>query len=194
MYCQKCGTEIKDGQTVCPNCGAAAKSSISIKPEIKSINKEFILKNINTILAVIAILLMFLPILTINAYETGYSNKLSISGFDMANGTCFNTGENLDRNFFAWLMFMIPIFSILTNYIKKLFHIKKVTLFLAPLICCACIFLAKSSISSAFKVSLSTAVGFWLYLLVCLFWLIIGFLQYRNLPLNKDSLSMLIKK
>lgn len=29
---------------------------------------------------------MFLPMLTINAFEAGYDNRLSLSGFDMAGG------------------------------------------------------------------------------------------------------------
>lgn len=81
-------------------------------------NKEFILKNINAILAVVSVVLLFLPMLTINAFEVGYSNRLSISGFDMAAGMSLSNGEELSRNFFAWLMVVVPVFSVLANYIK----------------------------------------------------------------------------
>lgn len=146
-------------------------------------NKEFILKNINTILAVVSVVLMFLPMLTINAFEAGYSNRLSISGFDMAAGMNLTNGEDLSRNFFAWLMVMVPVFSVLTNYIKKLFPLKKVALFAAPLVCVVCLFLAKITVASFLNVSLSTALGFWLYLFLCLIWLVVGYLQYKNIPL-----------
>lgn len=193
MNCPKCGNPIPDDAKVCPNCGEAVDSS-SKTVYIKSVDREFILKNINTILAVVSIVLMFLPMLTINAYEFGYGNRLSISGFEMASGMTLSDGSELSRNFFAWLMVMVPVFSVLTNYIKKLFPLKKIMLFVAPLICTVCLFLAKSTVSSSSNVSLSTAIGFWLYLLVCLFWLVVGFLQYKNLPLNKESISKIINQ
>ena len=146
------------------------------------------------ILAIVSIVLMLLPMLTINAYEFGYSNRLSFSGFEMASGMTLSDGSELSRNFFAWLMVMVPIFSVLTNYIKKLFSLKKIMLFVAPLICTVCLFLAKSTAASSLKVSLSTSIGFWLYLLACLFWLVVGYLQYKNLPLNKESISKIINQ
>lgn len=193
MNCPKCGNPIPDDAKVCPNCGESI-GSFAIPSIPKTVDKEFILKNINTILAVVSIVLMLLPMLTINAYEFGYGNRLSISGFEMASGMTLSDGSELSRNFFAWLMVMVPIFSVLTNYIKKLFSLKKIMLFVAPLICTVCLFLAKSTVSSSANVSLSTAIGFWLYLIVCLFWLVVGFLQYKNLPLSKESISKIINQ
>ena len=38
MFCSKCGTEIPEGASVCPNCGAAA-SSIEATNEVTKNNK-----------------------------------------------------------------------------------------------------------------------------------------------------------
>lgn len=177
-----------------PSAANSQLPSFQMPAQFKNVNKEFILKNINTIFAVISVVLLFLPMLTVNAYEAGYSNRFTISGFDLAGGVVFNDSTTLDRNFFAWLMFVIPVLAVLSNYIKKLFPIKKVMLFVAPLICGICELFAKSSASSGMSVSLSAAMGFYIYLLVCILWLIIGYLQYRNIPLNRDSITSMLNK
>ncbi len=216
MFCKQCGTSLPEGARVCPNCGMAVGTAQAPQPtsshpsgnypastvptepvqpaQLPTVNKEFILKNINTILAVIAVILMFLPMFAINGKELGYGNKLSVSGFEIAKGLDLTDGSGTSANFFAWLMILIPIFAILTNYIKQLFSLKKVTLFAAPLISVICLFLAKSTFTSVINVTVSSALGFWLYLLVSLFWLLVGYLQYKNMPLTKDSVVTLINQ
>ena len=209
MFCKQCGTNLPEGAKVCPNCGMPVEPSAqapqstssqtinspSAQPtQLPTVNKEFVLRNINTILAVVAVVLMFLPMLSINGKELGYGNKLSVSGFEIAQGFNLTDGSESSANFFAWLMILIPIFAILTNYIKQLFSLKKITLFAAPLLCVISLFLAKSTFTSQANVTISTALGFWLYLLVSLFWLLVGYLQYKNMPLTKDSVVNLISQ
>lgn len=223
MFCKQCGTNLPEGAKVCPNCGMAVEQSsrapqqtaqtpqstssqassdyqhtmntVPAQPtQLPTVNKEFILKNINTILAVVSIILMFLPMLTINSKESLYSNNLSVSGFEIAQGMDFTDNSGTNANFFAWLMILIPIFAILTNYIKQLCSMKKITLFAAPLVCVVSLFLAKSTFASSISVSVSMALGFWLYLLLCLFWLLVGYLQYKNMPLTKDSVVSLLNQ
>ena len=89
-------------------------------------------------------------------------------------------------------MVIIPAFSILTNYIKQLSNVKKITLFAAPLVSVVCLFLAKSTFASHANCDVVTAVGFWFYLIVAIVWLVVGFLQYKNLPISKEGLSKVI--
>ena len=187
MFCKNCGANLPEGVNVCPNCGAAAKQP-------QTINKTFVLNHINTILAAVSVVLMFLPMFVLNGKEMGYSNKLSVSGLEVAKGITFTDFSETSRNVFAWMMILLPVFAILTNYIKQLFPLKKVTLFAAPLACAVCLFLAKSTFSSAVNISVTTALGFWLYLVVSLFWLLVGYLQYKNMPLTKDSVVNLLNQ
>lgn len=222
MFCKQCGTNLPEGVKVCPNCGAAVKSSEQVSnQDVKStsgqasednqqtshtvsvqsvqlpkVNKEFILKNINTILAIIAIISAFLPMLVMNTKELGYSNKLSVSGFEIAQGMRFNDVNSSETsvNIFAWLIILIPVFAILTNYIKQLFSFKKVMLFAAPLVSVICLFLAKSTFSSGMNCTISGGIGFWVYLFDSLVWLLVGYLQYKNMPLTKDSVINLVNQ
>lgn len=187
MFCKNCGANLPEGVNVCPNCGAEAKQP-------QTINKAFVLNHINTILAAVSVVLMFLPMFVLNGKELGYSNKLSVSGLEVAKGITFTDFSETSRNVFAWMMILIPVFAILTNYIKQLLSLKKVTLFAAPLVSVICLFLTKSTFSSAANVTVSSALGFWLYLLVSLFWLLVGYLQYKNMPLTKDSVVTLINQ
>ena len=200
-FCFKCGAKLVAGKSFCLNCGTqvvktvqrASLNSIPPLPKEQHQNKEFILKNINTILAISSIILLFLPMLTLNAYEAGYTNRLSISGFELATGITFTDNSEMDGSAFAWLMVIIPIVSIFSNHNNGLMSFKKLMLFLAPLADAICLFLAKSAADLSTTVSLSTAFGFWFYLIVCGFWFIIGVLEYKNLPLKTESLKKLVK-
>lgn len=207
MFCKQCGTSLPEGAKNCPNCGAAVKSSEQVpnqdtkstsaqSAQLPKVNKEFILKNINTILAIIAIISAFLPMLVMNTKELGYSNKLSVSGFEIAQGMRFNDVNSSETsvNIFAWLIILIPVFAILTNYIKQLFSFKKVMLFAAPLVSVICLFLAKSTFSSGMNCTISGGIGFWVYLFDSLVWLLVGYLQYKNMPLTKDSVINLVNQ
>ena len=114
MFCKQCGTNLPEGAKVCPNCGMAveqsaqatqstsnqAASTPSAQPaQLPTVNKEFVLRNINTILAVVAVVLMFLPMLSINGKELGYGNKLSVSGFEIAQGLNLTDGSGTSSNF-----------------------------------------------------------------------------------------------
>lgn len=203
-FCFKCGSKLVAGKSFCSNCGtqvikttrrtptSVSPNNIPPLPTKQPENKEFILKNINTVLAIASIILLLLPMLTLNAYEAGYSNRLSISGYELATGVTFTDNSEMDGSVFAWLMVIIPIVSIFSNHVKKLMPIKKSMLFLAPLANAICLFLAKSAADSSANVSLSTASGFWIYLIVCAFWFIIGILQYKDLPLKTESLKSLL--
>ena len=64
MFCSKCGTEIPEGASVCPNCGAAASSieatnevTKNNKPPKKKMSKG---KKALVIVGVIAALLIFI--------------------------------------------------------------------------------------------------------------------------------------
>ncbi|MGW8115162.1 zinc-ribbon domain-containing protein [Caproicibacterium sp. NSD3] len=220
MFCKQCGTSLLEGAKNCPNCGMAVEqSSQSSQPTSKetsgnnqratnrvfaqsaqmpTVNKEFILRNVNAILAGISVVLMFLPMFVINCSALGYSGKLSESGFAVASGVKFSDYSATSVNFFAWLMILIPIFSILVNYIKPLYSIKKITLFAAPLVCIISLFFARSIFVSSMNAFVSSTLGLVnvsispAYLVDSLAWLLVGYLQYMNMPLTKDSVVNLI--
>lgn len=75
MFCSKCGTEIPEGASVCPNCGAAASSieatnevTKNNKPPKKKMSKG---KKALVIVGVIAALLIFIGIISAIGSEGG---------------------------------------------------------------------------------------------------------------------------
>lgn len=75
MFCSKCGTEIPEGASVCPNCGAAASSieatnevTKNNKPPKKKMSKG---KKALVIVGVIAALLIFIGIIGTIGSEGG---------------------------------------------------------------------------------------------------------------------------
>lgn len=198
MYCRKCGAQIPEDSKFCPKCGGDFKpkpvSSSSFQN--REINKEFILKNINTILAVFTILLMTLPMVVLKPWYA--TNSVAISGIDLATGVAFTDESSAYPNFFACLMILIPILSIVVNYVKQLAKIKKIVLLVAPTAVIVCLFLAKNLFASVMNEEINkmvtTSLGFWLYLIASLIWLVVNFLQYENLPLSKEGVSKAINK
>lgn len=191
MYCKNCGSQISGDEKFCPKCGAIVNQAVSLQAQAHS-DKAIKWKHINTLLAIVAIILMFLPLFVINAKEMGYSNKLQVSGFDVGSGIDFTDGTSASRNFFAWLMVMVPIASLIINHIKRLFRLSKKMLLAAPIICICSVLLSLPTFSAETNVTVSADIGFWLYFLLTIVWLVAGYLQYKNMPLSKDSLSNLL--
>ena len=62
-------------------------------------------------------------------------------------------------------------------------------LFLAPLAGFIATFIAERTITSQLNVSASSGLGYYLYLILSLAMIGVGFLQYKNIPLNRESVQ-----
>ncbi|MBU3181835.1 zinc ribbon domain-containing protein [Clostridium psychrophilum] len=222
MFCSNCGKEMKPEQAICPNCGTkrkpdtfcsncgnkvdpnaskCLKCGFAIKKNSSSdldlggkINKTYIFKNINLILAVVSVIILFLPIFQLNAYELGYDNILKITGSESFLGMTFTDGTVMSGSFFALLLFAFPILLIVSKYVKELEKFKRPIMLISPIGSIISLFIVKSGISSKIATTISTASGFWLYLIISVALLVVGYFEYKDIPLNKKSLSDIINQ
>ena len=158
------------------------------------IDKEFILRNISLILSIVLIVSLFTTFCVVNSSELGYDNDLALTGFEVLLGTEFTDGTYISGGFFGFIMVLAPIFLIACNYIKQLAKIKKLMYFIVPIAGLIAAFFAERSIASNLSVSASTSIGYYLYWILSIAMIVVGFLQYKNIPLNKDGVMEYVNK
>lgn len=153
------------------------------------INREFIFRNISLILSIALLLSLFTTFCVINSSAYGYGNDLALSGFDVLLGFDFSDGSSISGGFFGLIMVLAPPALILSNYLKALAPIKKLMLFLAPLAGFIASFIAERTIASQLNFLATRSMGYYLYLILSLAMIGVGFLQYKNIPLNRESVQ-----
>lgn len=158
------------------------------------INKEFILRNISLILSIALILSLFTTFCVVNSSEYGYGNDLALTGFNVLLGSEFTDGTFISGGLFGLIMVLAPIFLIVCNYVKQLANIKKLMLFLAPLTGLIATFIAERVIASGLNVSASASMGYYLYLIISIAMIAVGFLQYQNIPMSKGVVLEYVNK
>lgn len=67
-------------------------------------------------------------------------------------------------------------------------------LFLAPLAGLIATFIAERVIAYGLNVSASASMGYYLYLIISIAMIAVGFLQYQNIPMSKDGVLKYINK
>ena len=158
------------------------------------INKKFIFRNISLILSITLILSLFTTFCIVNSSEYGYGNGLALTGFNVLLGSEFTDGTYVSGGFFGLIMVLAPIFLIVCNYVKQLANIKKLMLFLAPLAGLIATFIAERVIASGLNVSASASTGYYLYLIISIVMIVVGFLQFQNIPISKDGVLEYVNK
>lgn len=144
-------------------------------------SKEKIIKNLDSILAGISILTWFLPLVGMNARELGYSNVLSMSGFEAFWGMEFTDGTEISGNIISLFLVIFPLLLILSNYIVQLAKWKAYYMFVSPVGSVVCMFLTKHAIQEWAYVTVSASVGFWLYLIINVVLLVLAYFQYQSI-------------
>ncbi|KNZ41852.1 hypothetical protein [Acetobacterium bakii] len=109
-------------------------------------------------------------------------------------GSEFTDGTYVSGGFFGLIMVLAPIFLIVCNYVKQLANIKKLMLFLAPLAGLIATFIAEKAIAAGLNVSASASMGYYLYLIISIAMIAVGFLQYQNIPLSKNGVLEYVSK
>ncbi|MGV8905926.1 MAG: hypothetical protein ACOH15_04950 [Acetobacterium sp.] len=77
---------------------------------------------------------------------------------------------------------------------KQLANTKKLILFLDPLDGLISTFIAEGAIASGLNVSAYASMGYYLYLIISIAMIAVGFLQYQNIPLCKDGVLEYVNK
>lgn len=158
------------------------------------VNKEKILKNINSIIAGLLIIACFLPMFRLNSSELGYFNDLKMSGFAAMVGLEFSDGTATSICIPALFLIFCPLLLILCNYVKQLKSIKQNVIYIAPVGSIIALFLTKMSVDSQINTSIATNIGFWVYLLLDFVLLILTYLQFKNIPINENEIKNFVKE
>ena len=158
------------------------------------VNKEKILKNINSIIAGLLIVTCFLPMFRLNSSELGYANDLKMSGFAAIVGLEFTDGSETSMCIPAFFLILCPLLLILCNYINQLKSIKQNVIYIAPVGSIIALFLTKMSVDSQISTSIATNIGFWAYLILDLILLILAYLQFKNIPINENEIKNFVKE
>lgn len=142
--------------------------------------EEKTLRNLNSAFAGLLILICFLPMFGLNAYEMGYSNTLGITGFGALVGMTFTDGTEMGMNISAAFLFLFPLALILSNQVEAFKAWKQYYIFIAPYGCMIGLFVTKILIDHQMNASVSADVGFWIYLLFSLITLMVGYWQSKD--------------
>lgn len=158
------------------------------------INKETIIKNINSILAAVSMVVWFLPMFGLNAKEAGYVNSLSASGFEAFTGLTFSDGTILPMNISSVFLVVFPLLLILSNYVKQLEKWKRYYIFASPAFSIVFLVITKFSVQSRMNVTVSTNVGFWLYFILNVALLVLAYFQYKSIELDKAQIQKFMEE
>lgn len=160
----------------------------------KKINKEFVMKNINTIIVVVYLLSLFLPFCTIASSQAGYMNDLNITGFDALLGCDFNDYTSLQGSIWGFLMIAFPVLLVLTNYVKVLEKFKKAALIVCPIGALICQNASEYEIANGLNVDALKATGYYVSLIALVALLVICIMQFKNIPVSKEGLNQIKEK
>lgn len=158
------------------------------------VNKEKILKNINAIIATVLVVVCFIPMFKLNAQDIGYVNNLTASGWQALMGLVFTDGTVLNMSFSAILLYFFPVAIILVNFVRQLEKFKSYIIYISPIGCIIALFVTKMSVDSKMQVSVSTSIGFWLYLFLSIALLLLSYLQFKNISLNEEEIREFVKQ
>jgi len=116
--------------------------------------------------------------------------NLALTGFNVLLGSELTDVTYVSGGFFGLIMVLVlaPIYLIVCNYVNQLANIKKLIIFLAPLAGLIATFFAEGSIAFGLNVSASASMGYYLYLIISIAMIAVGFQQYQNIFMSKGGL------
>lgn len=154
--------------------------------------KEFLQKNLITILCVIAIVALFLPFCTV-------STNISVFGTDSSQSSSVNGFASLGKTFVAYALILGPVLLIVMNYIKKLEKYQGILAIAVPAVCIVCaiitFFVIKTAESNSdgglYSVEIKTGFGFGAILIILdyIALIVAGAVKYHNFTLDKNGIE-----
>lgn len=155
------------------------------------INKEFILKNLMTIICGITIIALFMPFIGVDA-------SVSVGGFGASSGEQTIIGYSIitEGGFLGILMELCIVIIIASAYIPQLKQYRKIACAASSVIGLICLFIVPASISSSIsaagsgggasaKVDVSYKLGFWIMLICYIALIAMSVIQFLGLKGNK---------
>lgn len=164
------------------------------------IKNSFVRNNIMTILAAVALVLLFLPFASFAAKADGAEivseEAIGVSGFELMFGvTKIRVGNN--RTIFAFLLLLIPLLLIALNYIKPLKPYKKMIAVVAPALGIVAEIISLLGIRGVFKslltssgatdLKMSLGIGFFLIFLCYALIAVVGLVLFHGMELPKKK-------
>lgn len=138
-------------------------------------NKETIIKNINPIIAGIMVICYFIPMFTIDFFET------TLSAFELSFGVTFVYLDDLSPYPVALLILLFPLSVVLSNFIPKLKKWKKKCLLISPIASLIFLIIVRVSYSGV-----SSSIGFWLYLILSICLIVSSRLGAKGIDLDQN--------
>ncbi len=158
------------------------------------LKKEWILKNLLTILCVVSVVLLFLP------FASG-SVEVQSDFMDMSTKTTVTGFNAVTDGILGYSLLVGPVLLVAMNYIKQLDKYKSILAIVVPILCVIVVIITfiqcKGTIAKAsgggasVEVSVSLGIGAILLVLSYLGTLIAGAMTFHNLTLDKAGLQKL---
>lgn len=155
------------------------------------INKEFILKNLMTIICGITIIALFMPFIGVDA-------SVSAGGFSASTGEeTFNGYAIISEGGFLGILIELCIAIIIASaYLPQLKQYRKIACAVSSVIGLICLFIVPGSIGKSIsaaggggdvsaKVNISYKLGFWIMLICYIALIAMSIIQYLGLKGNK---------
>jgi len=122
-YCGKCGNQIPDGTTECPNCTEGANANILTIPTnppaiLKLGGIAIPIRFIFIGIAAILVIIFFFPLFEVSCQGM----SISFNGWDAAFGktiSSFGSSEKIQGNILAIFLLIIPIVMVITFLTQK---------------------------------------------------------------------------
>lgn len=155
------------------------------------INKEFVLKNLMTIICGITIIALFMPFIGVDA-------SVSVGGFSASSGEETFNGFAIisEGGFLGILMELCVALIIATAYLPQLKQYRKIACAASSVIGLICLFIVPGSMGKSIsaaggsgdvsaKVNISYKLGFWIMLICYIALIAMSVIQYLGLKGNK---------
>ena len=155
------------------------------------INKEFIIKNLMTIICGIIVISLFMPFI-------GASASVNVGGFGADTGETTVNGFSIvtQGGFFGILILLCLVLIVLSAYVPQLKQYRKIVCAAASVIGLICTLivpgmLSKSAsasgggVDASVKVSISHKIGFWIMLICFIALIAMSVIQFLGLKGNK---------
>ncbi len=153
-------------------------------------SKEKVLKNINPIISVLLIGVCFMPMVKINLSEALFWDDIKITGVEALLGVELWEDMQLEMSIFAIFLFLFPLVMILSYYVRQMENIRKYVIYISPIGSILALFMMKRTYSSRAEVSVSSSIGFWIYLFLAIVLLALAFLQtFSSDGISKGSIN-----